>query len=295
MSHRTKADGWDTTKNSYRPDGGREARQDGTILDVAAWRDEIEAELDAQSIIIGQGREFFFEVAKGNVAGHSIVVFQASNKGMGTEDVEQSFWNISEATYQYLSSPTQLYISSTSTSDTAVVVTYIGLDENWNEVFITATLNGQSQVAIGGTMRRVRLGQVTGSTAPVGDIYLAESDGSISGGVPSSNALIQLKIEQRSATGGNSTITVPLGKTYYFAYGTIRTGKGQAIDQITRVRIDGGIFVESAEFGMYEAQSSGHTFYSRFPEKTDLEIWFTPLNPNIQAVNVLFFIAVDNV
>ncbi len=50
---RTTQDGWDTTKNSYRPDGGREVREDGTILDVAGWRDRNDWGVGGTKEVIG--------------------------------------------------------------------------------------------------------------------------------------------------------------------------------------------------------------------------------------------------
>ena len=58
-------DGWDSRKSLYRPDGGRELRSDGTILDVPAWRDEVSQKLtDTRAIIESVGEEIETAIAE---------------------------------------------------------------------------------------------------------------------------------------------------------------------------------------------------------------------------------------
>jgi hypothetical protein len=47
---------FNTDKDRYEPSGGREVKSDGTILDVAAWREEIKASVDLSDMYFPQSQ-----------------------------------------------------------------------------------------------------------------------------------------------------------------------------------------------------------------------------------------------
>lgn len=104
-----------------------------------------------------------------------------SNAGVGSASFEE-IWEIG-ASYNFLSSASTLYIGSSSASDTSVTVTVQGLDADWNEQEVTVSLDATdpqaTQVAVvsnGGSETWIRCNRayVSGSTASVGDIYIAD-------------------------------------------------------------------------------------------------------------------------
>lgn len=103
-----------------------------------------------------------------------------SNAGVGTSF--EDMWEIA-ADYNFLSTAATLYIGSSSASDTAVTVTIQGLNADWEYQTIEVALDGTDpqadQVAVitaGGseTWIRVNKSWISGATASVGNIYIAD-------------------------------------------------------------------------------------------------------------------------
>ena len=242
--------------------------------------------------VAGENSDFFLEVSKGNIEGHSIVFYQAVNEGVGTSGTEQTFWNV-QSDINYFSVATQLYASSTSGSDTTVTAIVVGLDSNYDEVTRTVTLNGQNQVAISGTMIRIKRMVITGSTAPVGDVYLAETD-TLTAGVPDTTSKIQMRMTAGSNVADNGTVTVPNGFTYYLNSIVVRTGKSQEGRIKIRFRADGGLFLDVIDFEVFEIQNQIDATYSRLVEKTDIDAKLIPGITGVRGVLAMKFIAVAN-
>ena len=142
--------------------------------------------------------DYYLEVSRGNVPGVTAGFIVGVIPSLGELNTE-TVWDVG-GTYDYLTTDTQLYISSSSASDTSVSVLVTGLDDTFTEITRTVTVGGQSQVALSGLMFRVHSAFVTGPASPGGDLYISEST-TLSGGVPTTNAPIQAKIPLSGISG----------------------------------------------------------------------------------------------
>jgi hypothetical protein len=146
----------------------------------------------------------------GNVPGFSQDFIIGNVSGASATSGEATIWDFHPNSIQFLSAGTELFVSSSSTSDTACFALVCGLDENYVEKSTTTTLNGQTQVSIG-TYIRVQSATILNKTA-VGDVYIAESD-TLSGGVPDTAAKVQSKVPAGDNITHNAWYTVPAGKS----------------------------------------------------------------------------------
>jgi len=166
----------------------------------------------------GVSRRDVLEIPKGNVPGHSttFMLARTPDTGLSGTDTFEPIWD-QAGQFTYLTTKSDLFLSSSSGSDTQVVQ-LIGLTENgsgdWIETTTTATLTGQTQVQITGDWIRVFQISNFDTTDFVGDIYLAETD-TLTGGVPDTASKIKSKILIGNNISRNARITSP---KEYFAY-----------------------------------------------------------------------------
>ena len=200
--------------------------------------------------------------------------------------------------YTYLTADTDLFISSSSASDTAVTVSIIGLDDTYTEITRTVTVGGQSQVQISGQMFRIYEMSVNGSTAPVGDLYLAETD-TLTDGVPDTSSKVKAKI--RLDAFGNThgatqmaLYTVPAGKIAQPIRFAQTTGKGNDGLLTPKLRPLGGIFRTLSEFELYQQTNEFGIAGLIFPEKSDFEISTSTLNAGSKITASVDFLVKDN-
>lgn len=229
--------------------------------------------------------EYYLEVQKGNIPGEKAGFVVGKNPYVGATNTE-TIWD-QGGNYTYLTADTQLYISSTSASDTSVLVIITGLDEDYVEVTRTVTTNGQNQVAISGLMLRVHAILIGGSTSPVGDLYLAETD-SLTAGAPNTVSKIKGNVPLARDTSGAiidsgtdfasdnfshlGIYTVPAGKTAYLIYGITQLGKNFDITIGGRVRSFGGVWFNRFPNELYQNTTAiEFRVPLAVPEKTDLE------------------------
>ena len=267
---------------------------------VAALRQEIE----------DMNKDYYLEVAKGNVAGTTGGFVVGRNNDVGATNSE-SVWDIG-GNYTYLTADTQLYISSTDALDVDVDIIITGLDDNYLQVTRTVNTNGQSQVAISDLMFRVLtvFTAPTSANHPVGDIYLAETD-TLTAGVPNTatkiKALIPLARTSAGVTIDSGTdfasdnfshlglYTVPAGKTAYLIAGFTFVGKNSDVTFSGRVRLQGGHWFNRSPSELYQAPGP-QGFEVRLPigEKTDIE-WRCIAGSVGTTVNFqVQFVLVDN-
>jgi len=239
-----------------------------------------------------QSLDFFLEVSKGNIPGHELLFYQAGNQGVGTIAQEMSFWNVASI-YQYLSADTTLFASSSSASDTAVTLALFGLDDTYTEVTRTVTLNGQTQVALSGLMFRLRRCIVTGGTAPLGDVYIAETD-TLTAGVPDTISKIQMKMAIGTNIGNNSTVTVPDGKTFFIVSQVTRSGKEEALRIKVRTRPENGVFAEAIDFEVFEVQNGVFNIFPAVESRSDIDLLITPEITNVRSIFAFSIVVVDN-
>lgn len=165
--------------------------------------------------------EWYLEVAKGNIPGHSIVhKFGAGSVSTSLLPVAQS------AVYQTPTTAQALEFVSTSANDTAAgtgarEITVIGLDSNWNEVSQTVTTNGTTPVSLGTNLIRLHRWYVSSSGT-----YATASAGSHAG-------TLTIRAAGAGATWSTIPITpLPLGQSQIGAY-TVPIGyKGYLLGKV---------------------------------------------------------------
>jgi len=192
--------------------------------------------------------DYFTEVALGNVTGVTSNIMLARNLSTaGT--IFETIWD-QGGNITYLSADTQLFISSSSASDTDVDVVVLGLDNDYLEVARTVTTNGQTQVALSGLMRFPHIAAVVDVTSAVGELYLAESD-TLTAGVPDTVSKIKAKIPLTPNDSGdfasngishNGFRTIPAGKKILGIELSNSTAKNDDLTVELWLKIFGGVW-----------------------------------------------------
>ena len=231
---------------------------------------------------------------------------EAANRSItGTEDVFQTGRNLSISStayetlwdqggnYTYLTVATQLYVSSSSASDTDQTIRVCGLDGSYNILEIEVTLNGQTQVAIpAGIFLRVREVEALEGSPLVGEVYVAESD-TLTAGVPNTASKIKSKIALvPSETGDfasnhvshNGFFTVPADSDVFIIAMPPTVPKNEDVKVQFWVRGVGrnwaNLFGVWTYSGVSPVSILSHT---RIAEKKDVEIRVLSGNPAGQA------------
>lgn len=131
--------------------------------------------------------------------------------------VEETVWG-NAGNYVWLDSAVTMFVSSTSANDSgtgtgARTILIQGLDEDYNEIEETITLNGQTQVATQLSYLRVYRAFVTlagSNEGTSGVIYIGSSGAT--GGVPNSTVYASISIGNQTQI---AAYTVPAGYTLY--------------------------------------------------------------------------------
>lgn len=230
------------------------------------------------------------QLRQGKLGGKVVQKF-GFNPAISTD--EETVWD-DGGLYGYISTATTLKVSSSSANDDSAgtgarTVEIFGLDDNWNEVSETITMDGQTAVTTTETYMRVHRAVVrtagTGETN-AGDIYVG--DGAVSSGVPATKYL-------KMTAGEGQTLmalwTVPAGYTLYLFNATIGTGStasNKYLESRLKVRPFGEVFqtkvVVTQANGMYK-----HEFDAPLtvPEKSDVE-WRAHTSSGTDAVTAMF-------
>lgn len=234
--------------------------------------------------------EYLTQVALGNISGSRLVVISGNNPDMAL-DTQETIWDPG-GTLTYLTSDTTLFGSSTSTSDTAVNLSVFGLDDNYNRITRTVTLNGQNQVALSGDMFRVIEVINTGSVAAQGDIYIAESD-TLTGGVPDTASKIKSKIILGNNRTKNGFFTVEAGSSAVVLDFSPNAPKNTDICYRVFSREENGVFLINFISDIYQNTASVPitAFYN---EKTDIEAKGTASNEGSSASFIVRILVVEN-
>jgi len=246
-------------------------------------------------------KDYFIEIIKGNITATESQFILARNRALaGT--VFETIWDVG-GNITRLSADTALFISSSSASDTDVDVAVSGLDDTFTEIIRTVNTNGQTQVALSGDMFRVHIANVFGSTSPVGDLYIAESD-TLTGGVPDTPSKIKAKIPLSAADSGihasdnishNGFRTIPAGKTLLGVEISDSSKKNQDVELDFRITPFGGVPLSLGINWLYQSLAV-LPFPIRFtaPEKSEVE--FRALGGTVgDSIDLqLEFVLIDN-
>lgn len=227
-----------------------------------------------------QNIDYALRVARGDISGHAIVNVFGQNTNITTTTDSWTLWD-QGGSYTHLTADTTLYVSSTSASDTAVTIAVTGLDDTYTEVTRTATCNGQNQVALSGAMFRVYSVVVTGTTAPIGDLYIAETD-TLTAGVPDTASKIKAKAPLTGIDTGtayasygsshNCMYTVPAGKKFYGLTGIGNVSKNFDVCLYPFIRPQGGVWISRQPIPLYQSVAEFPVLTrTPLPEKYDIE------------------------
>lgn len=173
----------------------------------------------------GRLEPFDLQVSRGQILGHS--AFFRSFYTQALNSTTPYLVGPLPQAYVFPVSATTMTMSSSSAADIGDVVQVEGLDANYNTVIQTATLNGQTGVALATPL--LRINQVTVLLGTVaGNIYVGS--GTLTAGVPAN-------IYGYVALGDNVSMqavyTVPAGYTLYFTGRDISTWTANTNKQIT--------------------------------------------------------------
>lgn len=235
-------------------------------------------------------KDFFLEVSKGNVSGHSGHVFFSVDKFIGI--TEKTVGGI-PGRYSFQASAVAMEIISTSVNDAAAgtgvrTVLVEGLNASYVEQSETVTMNGTTNVNLVNTY--LRINNITAKTAGSGGI----NDGDITvqldaGGVAQS---VIMTGANRSQDG---VYTVPAGKTGHLLFINAISEKNEDIVARVLRRALGELFIEGAQVPLYQ------NVYNRdliipipITEKTDIEIVARSSNVDASLTFIQQLILIDN-
>lgn len=215
-------------------------------------------------------KNYFLEVALGNIVSHTGKNVAGHNPDVNA--TEETIWDYT-GIYPYLGSDTTLYVSSSNAADVDVDIVVFGMNDLYAEIISAGNTDGQNQSAISPDLFRTFIVAVIGSTAPLGDLYIAESD-SLTDGVPDTPSKIKAKINIGNNITRMALITVPAGQTVAPTFIRGSVGRGHDATITVYARPFGGVFWALNPFQVY--QSSFEFDLSKagitFEEKTDIEI-----------------------
>jgi len=223
----------------------------------------------------GKTEPFDLQVVRGQITGHK-TIFKFGNNSDINGSLE-TIWSRG-GLYVYPTSAIQMKVSSSSADDTALgtgarTVSVQGLDQNYNEVAETITLNGQTEVLTTNTFIRVFRAFVitagSGGTA-AGTIYVGT--GTVTAGVP---ATVYAEIALGDNQTTMATWTVPAGYTFFVYRGTFSASSNNVSQYILgrfMFRPFGGVFRNAADVTV----NTGAIQYDfelplALPEKSDIE------------------------
>ena len=154
-------------------------------------------------------------ISRGHSQGYRTLYKFGYNPDVDTQ--EETVWG-NAGDYIWLDSAVTMFISSTSANDSgtgigARTILIQGLDEDYNEIEETITLNGQTQVATQLSYLRVYRSFVTlagSNEGTSGVIYIGSSGAT--GGVPNSSVYASISIGNQTQI---AAYTVPAGHTLY--------------------------------------------------------------------------------
>jgi len=239
------------------------------------------------------GLDFFLEVAKGLVPGHSAVFISARNPAVGNVTVED-IWDLG-GVLVYPTAGEQWELISTSTLDAAagtgartIRVNY--LDDNYVEQTEIVTMNGTTAVTLVATnsFRPKSIETITaGSTG--------ENQGTItlqvaSAGNPRGAMLASENVSM------SSHYTVPAGKTAYLISILEEINKNEDVTlEYRRTVGPSGIFVTRGKSSIYQsANKYNFQLYNSIPEKSDYKVTAISNNASASPFTFIEILEVDD-
>lgn len=171
-------------------------------------------------------------------------------RNFALDGTTQSIWSAGGLyPWSALSSPQNIYVISTSASDTDELEVY-GLDSNFQEVTRTVSLTGTVAVLLNIQFKRIyRM------------IYKGNNIGTVTARVTSGTGTVVAQLEPTQSQTLMAVYTVPAGKTAYMTNYTVSTGKGDDAHVSLYVRPFGNSSFQIKS----EVESYQNTFTQFFP------------------------------
>ena len=210
----------------------------------------------------GKNEPWGLQVSRGQIPYHQTVFKYGYNPLI--INANETIWDVG-GLYAYPSSAVAMTATSASgATDADITGIIIGLDSDYNEVQEEFTLDGSGTYTTTQTFLRVYRAYITGSSAPAGNINIAN------GGTTYA----------RITAGENQTLmlvyTVPAGKTLYIDKGTATHGTDTSGAYMTvrfAVRSQGSVFRTAYKFDLIGSDLQFDFEYPlEVPEKSDIEV-----------------------
>jgi len=221
-----------------------------------------------EGFLANANSNFFLQIAKGEIAGHSFVSKFGQNEDIGTGAFED-IWD-GGGTYPYPTNGTApiTHLYSTVGGDTQTIEVQ-GLDINGALTVQSKTLTGTTVVALDTPLWRI--------------FRMKNIDASDNAGVIHASTATKTVSYAQIGVGNNQTLmalyTIPAGKTGYLFHGTasiVGLNRAYSLDSHFYIRPFGTVFQLKQTFGL---SSDGSSYLSRdylFPlvisEKSDIKV-----------------------
>lgn len=234
-------------------------------------------------------KSFNFEVAKGNVPGHSVVFISGRHPSVSPSSTPTTVWNNTANTYPWsvwTAGAAKVYLNSTNAADTCSIL-ISGLDASYNLQSEVVTLNGLTSVNTVNNYIRMNSAVVVTPTLPVGTVNLRYGSGA--------GSIIGVIDPNMSGTS-MAIYTVPNGYTAFSTYGDFSCNKGNQAELAVKWRFFGGAFVTVYRTEVYESFiTSAPSVPGAIPAKTDLDNMVQTVdNPGSRVYSNQQLILVDN-
>ena len=229
------------------------------------------------------------QLNQGRFYGHLTKYKFGFNASVGTD--EETIWD-QGGLYAHPPSASVMKVSSSNNADTSTTVIVEGLDENYDFLSETVTLNGQTAVNTASTYIRVNRAIVT-TNAPQGDVYVGT--GTVTTGIPAN-------IFAKIIAGENQTLmavwTVPSGYTAHL-HGITASSGTTAANKFTTIRLKCALFNQVSQ--TKAVQTLHNTFINMdfpipmiFPEKSDCELRAVASSGSDAVSGTMSFVYVKN-
>lgn len=219
-------------------------------------------------------QEQMFRVESGSEAG-TVLVIGAEDATVGTsaEDINHEL-----AAWTWLSSGTQMTVSSTDADDTSagtgarsVIINY--LDESYDAQTEIVTMNGQTAVSTTATdifrVNQIFVISAGDSEYNEGTIYVGT--GTVTNGVP---AVIHGTVQPTESQSFDGKYTVPNGKSCYLVEVQLQSpgAKNATFELDLRINNTTGVRTVGFRWGLFQNSYFLNTFFGKLQQKTD--VWW---------------------
>jgi len=248
--------------------------------------------------VLSAPADFFVEVVKGNIPGHSVFRVPGSNPFIA-QGAPEDLWQ-GGGTFIYPTAGEQWEVLSDDSNDTALgtgarEITISFLDVNYDEQFEVIALNGTTPVLLTATDAfRTVTAIITGAGNTAGN--LGGAIGTITVQVAGGGNL-RHQIDIGDNRSFNSHRTVPNGKTAWLIYWLATTPKDQNIFyKFFSTQGQSGIFISSLFINVYQTDASFNpeAMVGPFVERSDIKVTGDATNNDASAGAMYQLLVVDN-